>query len=170
MRSLLDRSRTVAPAGYNRWLVPPAALAIHLAIGEAYAFSVFNVPLEQVVAFYNRGGDFREWGHNGAVRPLKLTNDEQMALVAFLKSLTDDRVRFDRAPFDHPQLGRIEIGGWNFVFAWSNAPLDLLRSEVTGHADFAIQAGFAGQTAARDESGRAQRKTDVARGDDSNRA
>jgi cytochrome c peroxidase len=60
--------------------------------------------LDQVVAFYNRGGDFREWGHNGAVRPLKLTSDEQKALVEFLKSLTDDRVRFDRAPFDHPQL------------------------------------------------------------------
>lgn len=60
--------------------------------------------LEQVVAFYNRGGDFREWGHNGMVRPLKLSPDEQSALVAFLKSLTDDRVRYDRAPFDHPQL------------------------------------------------------------------
>ena len=43
--SLLDRSRTVAGPGYNRWLVPPAALAIHLAIGQAYAFSVFNKPL-----------------------------------------------------------------------------------------------------------------------------
>lgn len=31
--------------GYNRWFVPPAALAIHLAIGEVYAFSVFNLPL-----------------------------------------------------------------------------------------------------------------------------
>lgn len=60
--------------------------------------------LEQVVAFYNRGGDFREWGHHPAVRPLKLTADEQAALVEFLKALTDDRVRFDRAPFDHPQL------------------------------------------------------------------
>jgi cytochrome c peroxidase len=60
--------------------------------------------LEQVVAFYNRGGDFREWGHAAAVRPLQLTADEQAALVEFLKSLTDDRVRFDRAPFDHPQL------------------------------------------------------------------
>ena len=60
--------------------------------------------LEQVVAFYNRGGDFREWGHNELVRPLKLTADEQAALVAFLKALTDDRVRYDRAPFDHPQL------------------------------------------------------------------
>ena len=30
--ALLDRSRTIAPAGYNRWLVPPAALAIHLCL------------------------------------------------------------------------------------------------------------------------------------------
>ena len=43
--SFLDRERTIAPAGFNRWRVPPAALAIHLAIGQAYAFSVFNLPL-----------------------------------------------------------------------------------------------------------------------------
>jgi MFS family permease len=46
---LLDRERTVAAPGYNRWLVPPAALAIHLAIGQAYAFSVFNLPLTRVI-------------------------------------------------------------------------------------------------------------------------
>jgi MFS family permease len=45
MISLLDRERTVAGSGYNRWLVPPAALCIHLCIGEVYAFSVFNLPL-----------------------------------------------------------------------------------------------------------------------------
>jgi MFS family permease len=45
----LDRSRTVAPPGFNRWLVPPAALAIHLSIGQAYAFSVFNLPLSQAI-------------------------------------------------------------------------------------------------------------------------
>ncbi len=39
---MLDRSHTVAPAGYNRWLVPPAALAIHLCIGQAYATSVYK--------------------------------------------------------------------------------------------------------------------------------
>ncbi|HEX7297536.1 MAG TPA: OFA family MFS transporter [Solirubrobacteraceae bacterium] len=43
--SLLDRERTVAPRNYNRWLIPPAALAVHLCIGEAYAFSVFKKPL-----------------------------------------------------------------------------------------------------------------------------
>jgi MFS family permease len=45
----LDRARTVATTGYNRWLVPPAALAIHLSIGQAYAFSVFNLPLTRVI-------------------------------------------------------------------------------------------------------------------------
>ena len=44
--SLLDRERTIAPRGYNRWLIPPAALAVHLSIGEIYAFSVFKVPLK----------------------------------------------------------------------------------------------------------------------------
>ena len=63
-----------------------------------------TLTLEQVVEFYNRGGDFYEKGHNNAVRPLKLTIGEKEALVAFLRALTDERVRYDRAPFDHPQL------------------------------------------------------------------
>jgi MFS family permease len=41
----LDRSRIIAPPGWSRWLVPPAALAVHLSIGEAYAWSVFKDPL-----------------------------------------------------------------------------------------------------------------------------
>ena len=45
----LDRSRSVAPPDYNRWRVPPAALAIHLSIGQAYAFSVFNLPLSRLL-------------------------------------------------------------------------------------------------------------------------
>ncbi|MFC4120634.1 OFA family MFS transporter [Nonomuraea zeae] len=42
----LSRSRTVAPSTWSRWLVPPAALSVHLAIGQAYAWSVFKPPLE----------------------------------------------------------------------------------------------------------------------------
>ena len=41
---------TIAKAGFNRWLVPPAALAIHLCIGMAYGFSVFWLPLGRAVA------------------------------------------------------------------------------------------------------------------------
>jgi MFS family permease len=44
---LLDKERTVASASFNRWLVPPAALAIHLSIGMAYGFSVFWLPLSR---------------------------------------------------------------------------------------------------------------------------
>ncbi|MEO7009604.1 MAG: MFS transporter, partial [Caldimonas sp.] len=47
---LLDKQRTIAGAGFSRWLVPPAALAIHLAIGQAYAFSVFNKPLGSLIS------------------------------------------------------------------------------------------------------------------------
>ena len=45
MAGFLSRERIVAPAGFNRWLVPPASLAIHLSIGQVYAFSVFKLPL-----------------------------------------------------------------------------------------------------------------------------
>ena len=49
MAGLLSRERIIAPPGFNRWLVPPAALAIHLCIGQAYAFSVFKIPLSRAV-------------------------------------------------------------------------------------------------------------------------
>src|ERR1700720_4945522 len=42
---ILSRERTIAKAGFNRWRVPPAALAIHLCIGMAHGFSVFWLPL-----------------------------------------------------------------------------------------------------------------------------
>src|ERR1700723_4539666 len=46
---ILDRERIIATAGFNRWLVPPAALCIHLCIGMAYDFSVFCLPLSRAV-------------------------------------------------------------------------------------------------------------------------
>lgn len=49
MAAFLDRSHSIAGPGFSRWLVPPAALCIHLCIGQAYAFSVFNKPLAQLL-------------------------------------------------------------------------------------------------------------------------
>lgn len=66
-----------------------------------------QLTLKQVVEFYNRGGDFHEQNINDLdpdIVNLGLTEDEQNALVAFMRSLTDERVRYDKAPFDHPQL------------------------------------------------------------------
>lgn len=67
--------------------------------------------LEQVIDFYNRGGDF------GVLPPLNLSPEEKQELVAFLKGLTDDRVRYDKAPFDHPQLfiPNGHVGNSNYV-------------------------------------------------------
>jgi cytochrome c peroxidase len=75
--------------------------------------------LEQVVDFYSRGGNVRKTGvgvddtsghginaSNLDIEIFKLnfTDAEKAALVAFLKSLTDERVRWERAPFDHPSI------------------------------------------------------------------
>ncbi|HVJ54821.1 MAG TPA: OFA family MFS transporter [Aliidongia sp.] len=49
MTSFLDKERTIAPPGYNRFLVPPAALAVHLSIGQAYAISTFNLPMSKLI-------------------------------------------------------------------------------------------------------------------------
>src|SRR6201999_3985797 len=55
--SFLDRERTIAEPGYSRWLVPPAALAIHMCIGQAYAFSVFNLPLTKLIGITKSAPD-----------------------------------------------------------------------------------------------------------------
>ncbi|MCF7547690.1 OFA family MFS transporter [Pseudonocardia sp. WMMC193] len=47
MSGFLSRERIVAPPGWSRWLVPPAALSIHLAIGQVYAWSAFKGALEK---------------------------------------------------------------------------------------------------------------------------
>jgi hypothetical protein len=73
--------------------------------------------LMQVVDFYNRGGDrtgtaakdSTGFGANGSnldtdIASLGLTAGEKADLVAFLLALTDERVRYRGAPFDHPQL------------------------------------------------------------------
>ena len=57
--------------------------------------------------FYDRGGDFHEQNIADLepdVTDLGLSEYDKEALVSFLKSLTDERVRYRKAPFDHPQL------------------------------------------------------------------
>src|ERR1700738_2711539 len=50
---MLARERIIAKPGFNRWLVPPAALCIHLCIGMAYGFSVFWLPLSRAIGISN---------------------------------------------------------------------------------------------------------------------
>src|ERR1700723_2700423 len=55
--SILDRSHTIAKPGFSRWMVPPAALCVHLCIGQAYAFSVFNLPMTKLIGITKSAPD-----------------------------------------------------------------------------------------------------------------
>ena len=56
----LGREQIIARPGFNRWLIPPCALATHLCIGQAYALSVFNLPLtRQLGVSHAIAGDWR---------------------------------------------------------------------------------------------------------------
>ena len=70
--------------------------------------------LEQVVEFYGRNGDFPAGGLVGpGIGRIRLSAADKTALVAFMKALTDDRVKYEQAPFDHPSLcvpaGQVEM-------------------------------------------------------------
>jgi MFS family permease len=58
--SFFDRSNTIAKPGFSRWMVPPAALCVHLCIGQAYAFSVFNLPMTKLIGIsHQTSGDWK---------------------------------------------------------------------------------------------------------------
>jgi cytochrome c peroxidase len=89
----LNSSETISAAGAFK---APGLRNVELT--APYFHNGGYATLEQVIDFYNRGGDL------GLLPQLGLSPEEQQQLVAFLKSLTDDRVRCQQAPFDHPQL------------------------------------------------------------------
>jgi MFS family permease len=60
MPSFLDRERTVAAPGFSRWLVPPAAIAVQMCVGEIYGFSVFNIPLTRAIGITKSAAD-QDW-------------------------------------------------------------------------------------------------------------
>ncbi|MDH4390826.1 MAG: RICIN domain-containing protein, partial [Aquabacterium sp.] len=129
--SLTRLAQQVGPAEFQRIVGIPANITV--AAGERIAINgAFKTPtvrnveltapyfhdgsvltLAQVVDFYNRGGNHFQNNLNDVdaeIKPLGLTPDERTQLVAFMKSLTDERVRFKRAPFDHPQLNDLPDG------------------------------------------------------------
>ncbi len=86
MFALLDKENSVAGPGFNRWLVPPAALAVHLCIGMAYGFSVFWLPLSKALgitkAIACTGDDGTFWG-----QAFTTTCDWKITSLSFMYSL-----------------------------------------------------------------------------------
>jgi hypothetical protein len=75
------------------------------------------------------------------------TDDERLAVARWLDGLPDvgpaTKGFVDWYPFEHPQLGPVELGGWNQLHSWTNPPLHLLCEEVDRHADFAVAQALA---------------------------
>lgn len=65
------------------------------------------------------------------------TADEALAVLRWCEENNIDG-HVDWHHFEHPQLGAVEIGGWNTLTTWTNPPAHLLRGEVAAHADFAV--------------------------------
>jgi hypothetical protein len=64
--------------------------------------------------------------------------EDDLKLLKWNDEVLQGRGYVDWYPFDHPQLGPVELGGWDFFNSWTNPPPDLLEKEITPHADFAI--------------------------------
>jgi Zinc carboxypeptidase len=65
------------------------------------------------------------------------TDEEELAVYRWAMEHVPDGYH-DWTPFDHPQLGPVELGGWDEVFVWGNAPGSMLLEEVRPHAEFAV--------------------------------
>ncbi len=75
------------------------------------------------------------------------TDEQALAVLRWLdgQPVGDERTAgfVDWYPYDHPQLGPVELGGWNDLYTWINPPPHLLAAEVEPHADFALAQAFA---------------------------
>jgi cytochrome c peroxidase len=110
-----NANRTTRNHAFERTGVRPAAEDLGSGNGAFKSIGLRNVEftgpyfhnggqatLEQVIDFYRRGGDFTPVAND--LRPFNANPAQRAALVEFLKALSDDRVRYERAPFDHPEL------------------------------------------------------------------
>jgi hypothetical protein len=76
------------------------------------------------------------------------TDEQALAVLRWLDLQPPPEYRRDAGfvdwyPFEHPQLGAVELGGWNILRSWFNPPAHLVRAEVAQHADFAIHQALA---------------------------
>jgi cytochrome c peroxidase len=99
------------PVGANERIAADGAFKTpglrNIELTAPYMHNGGHLTLREVVDFYSRGGDFAENNIDNLdnrIRNLNLNEEQKTSLVAFMQSLTDERVRFERAPFDHPQL------------------------------------------------------------------
>jgi len=64
--------------------------------------------------------------------------EDDLKLLKWNDEVLQGKGYVDWYPFDHPQLGRVELGGWDQMYCWANPPAELLEKEIAPHSDFAV--------------------------------
>ncbi len=64
--------------------------------------------------------------------------EEELKLLKWSDEVLNRKGYTDWYPFEHPQLGLVELGGWDNMYCWSNPPPEFLEKEIAPHSDFAI--------------------------------
>jgi murein tripeptide amidase MpaA len=96
----------------------------------AYTVELWDLPTAAGVTEKKEQKKFIEWFR---LHPL----EDDYKILDFIKEHADDGLE-PWQPYDHPQLGKVEIGGWNVLYTWRNPPHALLEAEITPQADFAV--------------------------------
>ena len=63
---------------------------------------------------------------------------DELAILRWFEGRYPGRAYVDWYPFEHPQLGPVELGGWDLMSFWANVPFDLLEEELTPHSEWAL--------------------------------
>lgn len=77
---------------------------------------------------------FLEWDKNHP-------HEEDVQILKWLEANTKRPSFYDWVEYDHPQLGKVEIGGWDFLFTWQNPPVEYLAAESKDQIPFALALG-----------------------------
>ena len=77
---------------------------------------------------------FLEWDKNHPI-------EEDIQILKWLEANTKARGYWDWVEYDHPQLGKVELGGWEVLFTWQNPPVEYLAAEAEGQVPFALALG-----------------------------
>lgn len=98
----------------------------------AFAFTIELWDLPEAAGIKER--KFIEWFREHP-------HEDDLTILKFIEAHGGDQAYVPWYPFEHPQLGPLEIGGWNRMFTWFNPPPDLLADEIQRNVPFALALG-----------------------------
>lgn len=98
----------------------------------AYAFTIELWDLPTMAGIKDR--KFIEWFREHP-------HEDDLKIIQWADANAGKDAYVDWYPYDHPQLGKVELGGWNNMFTWRNPPLDFIEKEAARNLPFAISMG-----------------------------